>query len=73
MLKPGQIEMRLTIDLVYDINGTPISRLKDMLECIASEAAGHGQFTGESPAEVETWEADVSIISDADAGVDNEG
>ena len=64
MLKPGQIKMRLTIDLVYDLNGTPVSRIIDTLECLASEAAGHGQFSGDSAAEVETWEANVAAIDD---------
>ena len=64
MLKPGEIKIRLSVDLVISPNGTPLARLKDMLESIASEAAGHGGFTGESPAEVEEWTAYTEVLAE---------
>ena len=64
MLKPGEIKIRLSIDLTIARNGTPLARIKDMLESIASEAAGNGGFTGESPAEVEEWSAYTTILAE---------
>jgi hypothetical protein len=60
MSKP--ITLRLTLDVTYNSNGEPLDRLKAYLWDIARNAAGDGEMTGESAAEVETWRANVECI-----------
>lgn len=51
--------LQLVLTVTYNTNGTPKRELVDLLHRIAVEAAGRGALSGETPAEVEAWQARV--------------
>lgn len=57
MNKP--ITLRLTLDVTFQPNGTHETELTRLLGDIASRAASDGFMTGDTPAEVKTWESNV--------------
>jgi hypothetical protein len=56
------MHLRLIIDVKYDPNGESQEDLANRLENIPQLAAGEGLFTGETQAEVESWEYQVQLI-----------
>jgi len=54
--------MKLILDVTFETHGVPVEDLKANLEGIAKHAAGEGLITGDSEAEVKTWEAKVVQI-----------
>jgi hypothetical protein len=59
---PDTLRLRLTIDVLYNRNGTPVTDLKGLLEDLPKIAFSHGGFTSSSPAEVEEWSHTVEEI-----------
>jgi hypothetical protein len=58
----SKLKLRLTVDVEYDLNGTPPGDLKDYLGELPRAAAGDGLFTGFTDAEVENWSSTVEEI-----------
>jgi len=58
------MKLRLTIEVEYESNGVSDVALKDMLDHIPSHAAGTGQFTLDTPAEVSDWTHKIEIVQD---------
>jgi hypothetical protein len=58
----GLVKMRLTLDVSYQPNGVSAEALADLLRAIADSAAGDGLMTGETEAEVDTWECKVQEL-----------
>lgn len=56
------VTLRLSIEITYSTNGVPVKELEDRLTDAANHLAGEGAFTGDSPAEVESWKASVDGI-----------
>ncbi len=59
---PSPLRLRLTIDLAYALKGENPAYLRERLHALATDASGNGLFTGDSPAEVETWTARVDDL-----------
>ena len=53
--------LRLIVDVIYDPSGVSTQELKGLLEAIIPRAAGDGLLTGETPATVDTYYANVSV------------
>lgn len=49
------VKLALQLEVAYQPNGVPESRLRRYLDQIAERAAGEGLLTGDSEAEVEDW------------------
>ena len=64
-VQPKEVTLRLTLTVTYQTNGVAATALADLLETAALHAAEEGLLTGESPAEVLTWTADVAEIVNA--------
>ena len=61
MAKKGKtVNLRLVIDVSYKPNGVTTRDLRYMLDRAAFRLAEEGNFTGETAAEVETWNSVVS-------------
>jgi len=55
----NKITLELRLKVTFIKHGVSDQELIDNMEAIASRAAGDGLMTGETEAEVETWESDV--------------
>ena len=58
------MHLRLIIDVTYDPNGVTQEELAERLDSIPRLAAGEGLFTGETEAEVESWNSHVLLVID---------
>lgn len=56
------VTLRLTLDVTYTTNGTPIDRLKEILEDLGSLSMGQDRFVQETHAEVQRVQAEVVEI-----------
>lgn len=56
------MQLRLTIDVTYAPNGVSEQELSAILRYIADYAADRGLITGETPAEVVSYETTVSVL-----------
>lgn len=59
-----KLTLRLTVEVTYDLNGTDPEELEHMLGHIPTHYAGHGAFTEDTPAEVETWSSSLVEVLD---------
>lgn len=57
------IPVRLTLDVTYELNGTPIHALCDRLQDLLQRAIGDGMLTGDTEATVDEYATDVSIAT----------
>jgi hypothetical protein len=55
-----RLHLRLTIDVIYEPNGVPEEDLRTMLGQLPNNAASDGMFTRNTPAEVSTWEYEIT-------------
>lgn len=56
------VDLRLTLDVEYVLNGESVQYLKECLERVAFRAASEGLLTGESVAYVEKWDSRVEEV-----------
>lgn len=54
-----QLRLRVTIDVLFNLNDTKRSYLMNNMEQVARHAASNGMFTADSEAEVEEWDMTV--------------
>lgn len=59
--KPQTVAVRLTIDVVYSVNGEDPTEMTDNLRRNCERAIGEGMLTGETDAEVEEYSMDAVI------------
>lgn len=55
------VNVRLTLDVTYDLNGENAVEMLRNLELMCQRAIGNGMLTGESDAEVESYEVKVFV------------
>lgn len=60
------VRARLTLDVVFQPNGTPVETLLANLRRIPELAAGEGLMSGSTEAYVESWEAEVEELPDSE-------
>ena len=53
------VTLSLRIDITYNLNGEDVQDAINRLTTIPDRLAGEGLFTGDGPAEVESWKAHV--------------
>lgn len=58
------ITFNLTIQVTLNENGTPEDALEYLMKDVARRAAEQGLFTGETAADVETWNYSVSKVTE---------
>ena len=58
------LHLELILRVAYDKDGTTTQELVDMLRSVADSAASNGLFTGETPAVVDGWSAEVKVVSE---------
>lgn len=65
-LRPAaeSVNLRLTLDVVYYLNGENATEMVSQLSRLCEQAIGEGMLTGESDAEVEEYSMDVVIQPD---------
>ena len=56
------VKLRLIVDIEFEANTTSTQELEQRMEKAIQIGMGEGLFTGESDAEVETWESRVEVI-----------
>lgn len=54
----ARIELILKVD--YELNSASFEDMKRELQSLVFNAAGNGLLSGETDAEVETWQADIT-------------
>lgn len=64
---PKIVTLRLALDVTYALNGESVEAMRENLAAIATDAANWGTMTGDGPAEVKTWKADVIMVDPAKA------
>ncbi len=57
----GNVEMRLTLDVTYILNGESAEAMRHRLLAVAERAIGEGLLTGETDAEVDEYSIRVQI------------
>jgi len=57
---PDKVTLTLTLTVRYLPNGVDTTKLAHLLENVAHHAANNGLLTGETDAEVDCWDCDVS-------------
>lgn len=60
---PDTLTASLVLSVVYRQNGVPEAALRDLLSRVVDRAIGEGGLTGDTEAEVETWDACVHITA----------
>lgn len=60
-MSDGNIEMRLTLDVTYILNGEDVESMRHRLLAVAEQAVGEGLLTGGSAAEIEEYSISVQI------------
>lgn len=63
------MRLRLILDVAYFPHGVSEEILRERLTSLAQFGAGDGLFTGDSPAEVDTWECRVETLPPTEPGV----
>ncbi len=58
----SKVKLRLTLDVTYNPKGEYTENLKALMRAIAESAANDGLMTGEGPAEVDVWKAEVEEV-----------
>lgn len=61
---PRKLHLRLVMDVHYSPNGIAPARLEQFLRDSAAHATGEGLLTGDLPAEVDFWRANVFEVKD---------
>ena len=56
------MKLRLTLDVEFNANGEEEVTLADNLRFMVSHAVGEGHLTGDSPAEVDSWDCHVDLM-----------
>lgn len=59
-MKNDEVQLRLTIDVHYELGRTDIRDLERVLVAAADHLAENGMLSGETEASVLTWESSVS-------------
>lgn len=59
-MEVSKIKMTLTVEVVYDLNGTNPKYLESNLYWAANNMAGEGLFTNGTDAEVDEWKVRVA-------------
>jgi hypothetical protein len=62
---PDKLKLRLIVEVIYDLNGTSVEQLKGFMEDLSKIVFGHGGFTGDTPAEVDSHSVTVEKIDPA--------
>ena len=57
-----KITLVLTLTVTFSPNGVPVEELGENLTRIVRFGADDGMMTGESPAEVDTWETSIEEV-----------
>lgn len=57
------VTLRLVLSVTFLPNGESVESLRDRLMNIAETAANRGQMTGDGPAEVDDWKAEVEDVT----------
>ena len=60
------INRTLQIEIAIDTNGTPEVEIDHLLHLIPNYAANNGMFTGDTPAEVLGWSAELIHLPDGE-------
>lgn len=63
-----KITLRLTVDVTYDLQGAGASDMEQNLYMMVEDAMGNGLITGDGPAEVKTWHANVQTVWSSQIG-----
>ncbi len=59
-----KITLILLVSVTYLPEGVPTADLKHYMTGVVDYALNHGLFTGESPAEVDTWHVEVKEVKE---------
>lgn len=60
--QPEKVQLRLTLDVTYDLNGENATEMVSRLRKMCERAIGEGMLTGSSDAEVDEYSMDVEIM-----------
>jgi hypothetical protein len=55
-----QVVLNVTLRVVYDPNGMTSAELANLLDANLQRAIGNGMLSGDTPAEVDKWTANVT-------------
>lgn len=58
------LNVRLTLNVTYHLNGEPYAEVIARLQQMCRHAIGNGMLTGDTAAEVDGYEIDVSVAPD---------
>ena len=56
-----QVKITLKVEITYDLNGTPVFSLLNLLHGNAQRMADEGLMTGYTEAEVDSWTHSVTL------------
>lgn len=60
--QPEKVQLRLTLDVTYDLNGENATEMVSRLRKMCERAIGEGMLTGSSDAEVDEYSMEVEIM-----------
>lgn len=61
--EPTKVTIRLTIDVTYELNGTPVNTMAHMLATVPHIISGDGMLSGHLAAVVDNWDHKVEVIA----------